>query len=163
MGGYLEWYESFETCAKRSQLVIGPPVESSMPLLRLTQTIDGSHFDAVDIATATPPQEFDLPLADGVVLRSGTTYWKDNTGMVGVNGVISLGDSMEARMEIGTLPAGFRPASDKAGILVSVSGYVVPVSVYPFGVIAIGVDSLPASLTSTEWCRLIVPAFPTAG
>ena len=110
----------------------------------------------------TPPQEFDLPLADGVVLRSGTTYWKDNTGMVGVNGVISLGNNMAPRMAIGTLPVGYRPASDKSGILVSASGAAVPISVYPLGGITIGVDSLPAGLTSTEWCRFIVPAFPAA-
>ena len=110
----------------------------------------------------TPPQEFDLPLADGVVLRSGTTYWKDNTGMVGVNGVISLGNNMAPRMAIGTLPVGYRPDSDKSGILVSASGAAVPISVYPLGGITIGVDSLPAGLTSTEWCRFIVPAFPAA-
>ena len=114
------------------------------------------------VAIATPPQEFDLPLAEGVVLRSGTTYWRDNTGMVGVNGVISLGNNMAPRMAIGTLPVGYRPDSDKSGILVSASGAAVPISVYPLGGITIGVDSLPAGLTSTEWCRFIVPAFPAA-
>lgn len=109
---------------------------------------------------ATPPQEYDLHLAAGVVLRDGATYWKDNVGMVGVNGTISLGNNMAPRMAIGTLPVGYRPASNKSGILVSASGAAVPVSVYPIGGISIGVDSLPAGLTSTEWCRLIVPAFP---
>lgn len=110
MGGYLEWYESFETYAKRSQLVIGPPVESSMPLLRLTQTIDGSHFDAVDIATATPPQEFDLPLAEGYTQNNSCKYSKDQFNVVRATFNLSKSAGTIAGGEVvATLPAGFRP------------------------------------------------------
>lgn len=57
-------------------------------------------------ATATPPQEYDLPLADGI--GSSAKYSKDQFGRVQLRGWIT---GATANSVVATLPAGFRPAS----------------------------------------------------
>ena len=66
-----------------------------------------------EIATATPPQEFDLPLASGwsnygvAVSR----YSKDQFGQVSVIIDISNAGAIASGSTVATLPAGFRPAN----------------------------------------------------
>lgn len=108
-GGYLEWYKSFETYYKRSQLILGPPVDDAMPQLRLSQTFDGVHFDSVMVATATPPQEFDLPLAEGFSKHYCASYCKTQDGMVTVSLWIVGSGAANVETTIATLPEGFRP------------------------------------------------------
>lgn len=58
------------------------------------------------LATATPPQEFDLPLAEGI---SGLAkYSKDQFGRVQLRGWVT---GATANSVVATLPSGFRPAS----------------------------------------------------
>lgn len=64
------------------------------------------------IATATPPQEFDLPLAEGWTAWKPTKYWKTQENIVTVVICIRASESHESGSKIGTLPAGFRPASN---------------------------------------------------
>ena len=60
------------------------------------------------IATATPPQEFDLPLAEDITALQPCTYWKNQFGEVTIGGCAANGIS--DNITIATLPAGFRPA-----------------------------------------------------
>ncbi len=60
------------------------------------------------LVTATPPQEFDLPLAEGLTALHSSTYRKDQFSVVTVGGAIS-GDMIIGK-GIATLPAGFRPS-----------------------------------------------------
>lgn len=65
------------------------------------------------ISLATPPQEYDLPLADGWTAWKPSLYWKtqDNvvTLMIGVRASVAH----DSGATIGTLPEGFRPSFDK--------------------------------------------------
>ncbi len=62
-------------------------------------------------ATATPPQEFDLPLADGFdSAGNASIYWKDQFGIVRVYVAVLKNSGTITNNEIlGTLPEGFRP------------------------------------------------------
>ena len=85
-------------------------------------------------ALATPPQEFDLPLADG--WSGWAKYSKDQFGRVLVYGLVAKSTALISGDVIGTLPEGFRPsatcpmtitsgnASD--GKSFATSGYVQP-------------------------------------
>lgn len=64
------------------------------------------------LATATPPQEFDLPLAEGWTAWKPTKYWKTQENIVTAVICIRASESHESGSKIGTLPAGFRPASN---------------------------------------------------
>lgn len=68
---------------------------------------DGNWTGWVKTATATPPQEHDLPLAAGV---TGTVrYSKDQFGTVRLSGLISFPSDTTEISIFGTLPNGFRP------------------------------------------------------
>ena len=60
------------------------------------------------LATATPPQEYDLPLAAGVIAEDGCTYRKNQFGQVSVS--LGVKGTFTDGMVVGTLPAGYRPA-----------------------------------------------------
>ena len=133
-GGYLEWYKSFETYYKRSQLILGPPVDDAMPQLLLSQTFDGVHFDSVMVATATPPQEFDLLLVNGYTPQytHSCIYYKTQETIVGVN--VALIGEIPANSDviIGTLPVGFRPKATCRGVAGS--------NFSPYGVGSVSID-----------------------
>lgn len=65
----------------------------------------GDHW--AKLAIAQPPQEFDLPLADGIIALQPCTYWKNQFEEVTIYGCtygkVTEGDT------IATLPEGFRP------------------------------------------------------
>lgn len=61
-------------------------------------------------ALATPPQEFDLPLAEGYTASGGCKYSKDQFGIVRVVGNINKSSgTFASNTPFATLPAGFRP------------------------------------------------------
>ena len=63
-------------------------------------------------ACATPPQQFNLPLADGLIQSSASWYSKDQFGQVHVHGAISAGSgSLEWDTLVATLPEGYRPSA----------------------------------------------------
>ena len=87
------------------------------------------------LATATKPQEFDLPLAEGVSAVS-SAYWKDQFGVVtGHFNVLVSSSQTGSSPVIATLPEGFRPSrqanatavvssGESLGLLVLVTGEI---------------------------------------
>lgn len=63
------------------------------------------------VAIATPPQEFDLPLANGIENGGNTSaYWKSQEGIVFVRfSVMKAGSHHQNNDVFATLPEGFRP------------------------------------------------------
>lgn len=59
------------------------------------------------ISIATPPQEYDLPLAEGMSAVNPCTYRKNQFSEVSVGG--SASGTIEVGTAIATLPSGFRP------------------------------------------------------
>ena len=76
--------------------------------IRRMSDISAGHWSAWEpIATATPPQVFDLPLADGITALQPCTYYKNQFGEVTLGGCAS--GSVSDGATIATLPEGFRP------------------------------------------------------
>lgn len=59
-------------------------------------------------STATPPQEYDLPLAEGITAMQPCTYSKNQFGEVTLGGCAA--NAISDSITIATLPVGFRPA-----------------------------------------------------
>lgn len=72
-----------------------------------TYGIENPWCDWVKIATATPPQEYDLPLADGITALQPCTYYKNQFSEVTLGGCTS--GLVSDGVTIATLPEGFRP------------------------------------------------------
>lgn len=63
-------------------------------------------------STAEPPQEYSLPLAEGLVQSSASWYSMDQFNQVHVHGAISAGSgSLEWDTLVATLPEGYRPGA----------------------------------------------------
>lgn len=60
-----------------------------------------------EIATVTPPEEYDLPLVDGITAVQPCTYYKNQFSEVTLGGCTS--GSVSDGATIATLPEGFRP------------------------------------------------------
>ena len=105
-------------------------------------------------ATATPPQEFDLPLADGLEPIEPCRYSKDQFGRVLVNidckpttGIVSIGENQS--LSIGTLPEGFRPAhytSNACEVIVGQSRYIGTFDINEYGTITLWTAAPSASI-----------------
>ena len=106
------------------------------------------------LATATPPQEFDLPLAEGLEPIEPCRYSKDQFGRVLVNidctpttGSVSIGENQS--LSIGTLPEGFRPAhytSNACEVIVGQSRYIGTFDINEYGTITLWTDAPSASI-----------------
>lgn len=91
------------------------------------------------IATATPPQEFDLPLAEGVTIVGAgykNTYSKDQFGIVRVWFSVHFESIPEVNAPVFTLPEGFRPDSvcDNAATLSMGAHYPALLSISASGI-----------------------------
>ena len=73
--------------------------------VQLQKSAEGNKM--VNLATATPPQEYDLPLAEGMSAVNPCTYRKNQFSEVSVGG--SASGTIEVGTAIATLPSGFRP------------------------------------------------------
>lgn len=71
------------------------------------------------LATATPPQEFDLPLYDGFTVNVRCFYYKTQEDVVHVIGGVNGSFPYKLSTTIGQLPAGFRPSAATRGIAVT--------------------------------------------
>ena len=73
---------------------------------------DGTWTGWAKNTTATPPQQFDLPMAEGLIQSSASWYSKDQFGQVHVHGAISAGSgSLGWDTLVATLPEGYRPGA----------------------------------------------------
>ena len=63
------------------------------------------------IATATSPQEYSLPLAEGFSVDVSATYCKTQDGIVILSGSVYKQNGFVVNDVIGTLPVGYRPTS----------------------------------------------------
>ena len=79
-----------------------------------TSSLNPSFFGWKPFALATPPQEYDLPLADGVSDGGGNVsrYWKNQFGEVGICVYVNATSLSGGVKTIATLPTGFRPTKD---------------------------------------------------
>lgn len=82
-----------------------------------TNTNDDEWIDWVPIATAIPPQEFDLPLVNGWSAHRKSEYFKAQDGVVTVYFQVHSTTPAQANTEVilGSLPEGFRPANPVGG------------------------------------------------
>ena len=90
------------------------------------------------IATTTPPQEYDLPLAEGITALQPCTYYKNQFGEVIVGGTVAGTISQDTI--IGTLPVGYRPIEvieRPATIGTGSTRYPGTIFINPYGVITI--------------------------
>lgn len=79
--------------------------------IRRMSDISAGHWSAWEpISTATPPQEFNLPLAEGITALQPCTYWKNQFGEVTIGGCAS--GAVSDGSTIATLPEGYRPSRD---------------------------------------------------
>ena len=74
----------------------------------ITGNVGDVWTDWEKIATATPPQEYNLPLAEGITTTQRCVYYKDQFDEVIVKGVAN--GNIANGVLIATLPVGFRPA-----------------------------------------------------
>lgn len=75
--------------------------------IQLLKRVDGEFILLGELALATPPQVFDLPLADGITALQPCTYYKNQFSEVTIGGCTS--GSVSDGATIATLPTGFRP------------------------------------------------------
>ena len=73
-----------------------------------TSSLSPAFSGWTPLATATPPQEFNLPLADGITALQPCTYWKNQFGEVTIGGCAS--GAVSHGSTIATLPEGYRPS-----------------------------------------------------
>ena len=115
---------------------------------------NGVWGEWVEFVTATPPQEFDLPLAEGLEPIEPCRYSKDQFGRVLVNidcnpttGSVSIGENQS--LSIGTLPEGFRPAhytSNACEVIVGQSRYIGTFDINEYGAITLWTAAPSASI-----------------
>ena len=80
--------------------------------LQFWKRVNGEFFYLGDFATATKPQEFDLPLAEGwsAMPSCKASYFKTQESVVYVTLNVVPDHAIASQETICTLPAGFRPA-----------------------------------------------------
>lgn len=79
-------------------------------------TIQNGAHKVQRIATDTPPQEYDLPLADGWTVHRRSVYFKTQDNVVTVYFQVKTAVPKRGEFIIATLPDGFRPSSVIGGI-----------------------------------------------
>lgn len=114
---YLPYFAATEGWA--AQIAVGA-VENSGLCWRKARGPEWQTWEFA--ATTTPPQEFDLPLAEGVSAVS-SAYWKDQFGVVtGHFNVLASSSQTGSSPMIATLPEGFRPSRQANATAVVSSG-----------------------------------------
>ena len=82
----------------------GEEIDNAVDRSRTGGAIDTALSNKAD---KEPPQEYDLPLSDGV--KGNISYFLDGCGYVGLRGVFQFNALPTPEQVIGTLPMGFRP------------------------------------------------------
>lgn len=103
----------FYTGGKMGYYILNNGIELSIydhdnnNLLSLLSSRAPTINNGISLATATPPQEYDLPLAEGITALQPCTYYKNQFSEVTLGGCTS--GSVSDGATIATLPEGFRP------------------------------------------------------
>lgn len=109
-----------ETDEYYTRVVYASPANAN-ELWKLNVT-NATQFSWIKLAPATSPQEFDLPLAEGLSAVS-SAYWKDQFGVVtGHFNVLASSPQTGSSPVIATLPEGFRPSRQANATAVVSSG-----------------------------------------
>lgn len=139
---FIDAFDASRDNGSRIQLVTNRADVNSC-YIQLLKRVDGEFILLGELALATPPQVFDLPLADGITALQPCTYYKNRLGEVTVGGAVAGTISQDTI--IGTLPVGYRPSKvieRPATIGTGSVRYPGSVFVNPYGVITI---TTPAS------------------
>lgn len=102
-------------------------------------------------ATATPSQEYDLPLADGISDYATSVYHKNQFSEVSVRVSVAATNSIQNGATIATLPEGFRPAKSidtaATGYVSGSSWFACRLVIQPSGAVQVywGIGSSPAT------------------
>ena len=107
------------------------------------------------IVTATPPQEYVLPLENGISAQSSCVYGKTQESIVFVRLNFFTSNQLTENMTIAQLPVGFRP-----GVRVEMEAYnndgsMCTLKIEPTGSIDVGNGTVPAG----KVCWTTVPLF----
>lgn len=116
------------------------------------RNIAGTWSDWKQTATATPPVEHNLPLAEGWKTSDdfgdGIRYGLCGDGRVQIMGIVTTPSTTTDGQQVATLPIGYRPVGRQAWITaVSIDGIAYNVRVAPEGNIYIWYPTLAANIT----------------
>lgn len=103
---FIDAFDASRDNGSRIQLVTNRADVNSC-FIQLLKRVDGEFILLGEFPLATPPQEFDLPLADGITALQPCTYYKNQFSEVTIGGCTS--GSVSDGATIATLPTGFRP------------------------------------------------------
>ena len=119
--GGMGWYV-FEVIAMNSSAAIYSICVATNPSNRKQYV--GFIYNGVwsgwkQIATATPPQEYNLPLTDGITNIEGTAskYWINQNSTVHVEISVQSDSELQRESLIATLPSGFIPTRNQSRIV----------------------------------------------
>lgn len=107
------------------------------------------------LATATPPQEFDLPLAEGITAHSPCTYCKTQEKIVLMRINFLTTSQLTESNQIAVLPVGFRPEKLVEMLAYINNGTMCTLKILPSGVLSVGNGSIPVGTV----CWTTVPLF----
>lgn len=112
MSGY--WY--CIVCAEQpnigTRIIYAMPVGIGNDSLWKIRCTGGVPETWKEMATTTPPTEYDLPLASGVTANGRCVYFKAQDGVVTICGSVSTSLSAGISALLAVLPVGFRPSDN---------------------------------------------------
>lgn len=111
--------------------------------------------NGISLATATPPQEFDLPLAEGITAHSPCTYCKTQEEIVLMRINFLTTSQLTESNQIAVLPVGFRPEKLVEMLAYINNGTMCTLKILPSGVLSVGNGSIPVGTV----CWTTVPLF----
>ena len=111
------------------------------PFFRTFFSFGQSVGDWIKLATATPPQEYELPLADDITNYATSVYHKNQFNEVSLRVSVSATNAIQNGATIATLPEGFRPAkaidTDATGYVSGSSWFACRLVIQPSGVVQV--------------------------
>lgn len=108
---FIDAFDASRDNGSRIQLVTNRADVNSC-YIQLLKRVDGEFILLGEFALATPPQEFNLPLADGwlpIDARYDAVYWKTQESIVNISLGLKSDHTVTNGETIATLPSGFRP------------------------------------------------------
>ncbi|WP_125116500.1 hypothetical protein [Agathobaculum sp. Marseille-P7918] len=111
------------------------------PFFRTFFSFGQSVGDWIKLATATPPQEYELPLAADITNYATSVYHKNQFNEVSVRVSVSVTNAIQNGATIATLPEGFRPMkaidTDATGYVSGSSWFACRLVIQPSGAVQV--------------------------